>query len=87
MKDIKIYTTQFCGFCYRVKALISSKGIAFDEIDVSFDKEKREMMARLAGSTSVPQIFVDGYYLGDCEAVVSLDEEGKLDEKLGILNE
>ena len=71
-------------FCLRAKALIKGKGVEFEEIDVTFDIEKRREMANMSGSFSVPQVFVNESYLGDCEGIFSLDREGKLNQKLGI---
>ncbi len=71
-------------FCLRAKALIKGKGVEFEEIDVTFDIEKRREMANMSGSFSVPQVFVNESYLGDCEGIFALDREGKLNQKLGI---
>ena len=51
---------------------------------MTFDIEKRREMANMSGSFSVPQVFVNENYLGDCEGIFSLDGEGKLNQKLGI---
>lgn len=82
LSEIKIYTVKFCLYCLRAKDLLTSKGVSFEEIDVSHDNEKRVKMAELAGSYSVPQIFVDDRYIGDCDGVFMLDSEGVLDLKL-----
>ncbi len=84
MAEVEIYTTMFCPFCHRAKRLLKEKGIAFREVDVTFSPGKREEMTRRAGGrTSVPQIFVDGRHIGDCEELHALDREGRLDELLG----
>ena len=80
MARVEIYSSLLCGFSYRAKKLLESKGVAFEEIDVMLKPGRRaEMVERSGGRTSVPQIFVDGQHLGDCEALYALEAAGKLD--------
>ncbi|MAH83086.1 MAG: glutaredoxin 3 [Rhodospirillaceae bacterium TMED8] len=84
MPDIQIYTSPFCGFCSRAKSLLASKGVDFEEIDVTMNPGKRQEMAARAGANSVPQIFVDGNHIGDCQKIHDLDATGRLGSLLGI---
>ncbi|TNE34691.1 MAG: glutaredoxin 3 [Alphaproteobacteria bacterium] len=85
MKKVEIYTTMFCPFCARAKKLLKEKGIAYTEIDVTVDGAQRDEMTRRAkGAYTVPQIFVDGEHVGDCDYVHMLDGQGKLNHILGI---
>ena len=85
MPKIEIYTTQYCPYCIRAKALLQAKGVAFEEIAVDGNPELRRIMSERAGGRStVPQIFVDGAYLADCDGSYALDRQGLLDEKLGL---
>ncbi len=84
MADVVIYTTAFCPYCHRAKSLLKSKSVDFTEIDVTMNSSKRREMTSLSGSTSVPQIFVDGAHLGDCDAIHRFDHQGTLDQKLGL---
>ena len=85
MSKIEIYTSPFCGFCSRAKRLLHSKGIKFDEIDIfSALGARDEMLRRTGGRTSVPQIFADGIYVGDCDGIHMLEANGELEAKLGL---
>ena len=85
MAKIEIYTSPFCGFCLRAKALLQAKGADFEEIDVfSVAGARQQMMERSGGKTSVPQVFADDAYVGDCDGIHTLDAQGELDEKLGL---
>lgn len=85
MPQVTIYTSMFCPYCTRAKKLLKSKGVAFDEIDVTMSSSKRaEMTDKAGGRTSVPQIFVDGRHIGDCDGIHALDADGKLDPLLGL---
>ena len=83
MTEITIYTTEYCPYCHRAKALLTKKGAEFHEIDVTYDPAQRaEMTVKAHGRRTVPQIFVDGKYVGDCDAIHALDARGGLDPLL-----
>lgn len=81
MAKVTVYTTQWCPYCVRAKALLQHKGIAFEEIDVA-DDQLREAMIAASGRRTVPQIFIDGTPIGGFEELRALDEQGKLDRLL-----
>ena len=84
MKKVEIYTTMLCPFCSRAKSLLKKKGVQFKEIDVTTDlRGREEMRKRSGGAHTVPQIFVSGEHIGDCDYVHRLDAAGKLDQILG----
>ena len=83
MASVEIYTTPFCPYCHRAKALLEKKGVAFTEIDVMNTPGKRaEMQARAADRTSVPQIFIDGRHVGGSDDLAALERSGELDALL-----
>lgn len=85
MPKVEIYSTLFCPYCARAKSLLSRKGVAFENIDVMEEPERRdEMIRRANGRTTVPQIFIDGEHIGGSDELAALDRAGKLDAKLGI---
>jgi glutaredoxin 3 len=85
MKNIEIYTTNYCPFCEKAKSLLKKKNIKFSEIDVSNNIALREKMTMMAnGARSVPQIFADNNHIGDCDKIYKLDQEKKLDKLLGL---
>ena len=83
MARVEIYTTPWCPYCIAAKRLLATKGVAYEETDVSGDSDKRqEMMARAQGRYTVPQIFIDGTPIGGCDELHALDRTGKLDPML-----
>lgn len=85
MAEIEIYTSPWCPFCIAAKRLLDKKGLAYNEIDVTMKSAaRREMIERAGGSKKVPQIFVDGEHLGDCDDIMALEAEGELDVRLGL---
>ncbi len=82
---IEIYTTFMCPYCHRAKKLLESKGVEFDNYDVSMDSALRSKMTQRAnGRTSVPQIFIDDRHIGGSDDLAALDRDGKLDTLLGL---
>lgn len=83
MNKIVIYTTPICGYCVQAKRLLSRKGVAYEEIDVSRNPElRRTMIQDSGGRMTVPQIFVNGSHIGDCDEIYALERAGKLDALL-----
>lgn len=82
MAKVVIYTTSYCPFCTRAKNLLRSKGVAFQEIDVSDDDAKRQWLVKTTGMRTVPQIFVNEQALGGYDDIAELDRAGKLDALL-----
>jgi glutaredoxin 3 len=77
---VEIYSTQYCPYCVRAKALLKSKGVGFEEIDVTDDPELRARMVALAGGRrTVPQIFINGEIIGGCDELYALERSGELD--------
>lgn len=82
---VEIYTKAWCGYCFRAKRLLESKGVAFAEYDVTMGgRKKAEMMERKPDAFTVPQIFIDGRAIGGSDDLARLDREGKLDALLGL---
>ena len=82
---IEIYTKIYCGYCYRAKHLLESKGIEFTEYDITLGGPKRaEMLDRKPDAVTVPQIFIDDQGIGGSDELARLDREGKLDGLLGL---
>ncbi len=83
MPPVEIYTTRYCPYCYAAKALLTRKGVAFMEIDLGKERERRtEMIERANGRTTVPQIFVGDVHVGGCDDLHALENDGKLDALL-----
>jgi glutaredoxin 3 len=78
--NVEIYTKTFCGYCWRAKHLLESKGIAYREISVDFGGEARQqMIERANGRTTVPQIFIGDLHIGGCDELLALERSGELD--------
>lgn len=54
MKKIILYTTPTCVFCPMIKKVLDEKGVEYDEIDISEDKDALEEMNEKSGQMGVP---------------------------------
>ena len=82
MREIRIYTTRWCGYCVRAKALLDAKGIPYEEVALDDDPAFRQTLFDLTGGWSVPQILIDGTPIGGYTELWRLDRSGALDERL-----
>jgi glutaredoxin 3 len=77
---IQLYTTRWCGYCVRAKALLEGKGLEFEEISLDEDPAFRQYLFDLTGNWTVPQILIDGRPIGGYTELWRLDRAGALDE-------
>jgi glutaredoxin 3 len=83
VKHVRVYSTTFCPYCVRAKHLLKARGIAFEEIDVSGDHEKRSWLVEATGRRTVPQIFIGDEAIGGFDELHALDRSGELINKVG----
>lgn len=79
MPKVEIYTARYCPYCEEAKALLRRKGVAFEEIDIGGNWEKRdEMIGRAHGQVTLPQVFINGLHVGGAAELKELDRGGQL---------
>jgi glutaredoxin 3 len=82
-QPVTIYIRGWCSYCAAAKALLSKKGVAYDEIDIEAVAGARaQMIERANGRTSVPQIFIGQTHVGGYDDISALEREGRLDPLL-----
>ena len=83
MIRVTIYTTSYCPYCHAAKDLLESRGVAFEEIDVTGDHAERARLAERTGRRTVPQVFVGGEAIGGYDDLAALERDGRLGALLG----
>jgi glutaredoxin 3 len=79
MKDVIIYTTNYCPYCRQAEQFLSTKGVAFKNVDVTNDDAMREQLVELSGGRrTVPQIFIGGQPIGGYSDMMTLHQKGEL---------
>jgi glutaredoxin 3 len=79
---IQMYTTRWCGYCVRAKALLDSRQLPYEEINLDEDPAFRQTVHDLTGGWTVPQILIDGQPIGGYTELWRLDRDGRLDALL-----
>lgn len=79
---VLMYATLWCPYCQAARSLLTSKGVNFEEIDLTEQPEKRAEMQSRSGRTSVPQIFIGDKHIGGFDDMQALDRKGELDPLL-----
>ena len=79
MKHIEVYTTHNCPWCVRARALLESKGLDYEEINVASDTARVQDMIERSGRRTVPQVFIDGEAVGGFTELSALVQTGKPD--------
>ena len=81
-QPVVLYTTRFCPYCVRAKALLNSKDVAYQELAVDSDQGLRREMIQKSKRTSVPQIWIGDTHVGGCDELFQLERKGTLDNML-----
>ena len=83
MKDVTIYTTNYCPYCRQAEKFLSDKGVPFKQVDVTDDQAMREKLVEMSGGRrTVPQIFIGEEAIGGYSDMMALHQKGQLDPKL-----
>ena len=81
MPAVEIYVKTTCGYRWRAKHLLETKGVEYKEIVVDFGgPDKETMIQRANGRMTVPQIFIGERHIGGCDDLFALERAGRLDE-------
>ncbi len=81
---ITMYSTGWCPFCDRARALLERKNLTFSEVKVDEDDSQRKiMLERTGGRRTVPQIFIGDRHVGGYDDLYALDKAGELDKLTG----
>jgi glutaredoxin 3 len=85
--EIIMYATKICPFCNAALALLKKKGVSLDTVKkilIDEQPEQRQIMMDKTNKKTVPQIFINGVYVGGCDDLHALENAGKLDVLLTI---
>ena len=83
MKNVTVYMGPMCGYCDAAKRLLNKKNIPYKEINVALEEDKmEEMIKKSNGRRTIPQIFIENYYVGGYDELRALEIKGELDNLL-----
>ena len=73
-----------CGFSARTVAVLQSLGRPFAAVDILPDPRIRQELSTLSNWPTIPQLFIDGEFVGGCDIVLEMYQSGELQETLGL---
>lgn len=80
MTNVLMYTTAVCPYCVRAEQLLKRKGVQqIEKIRVDLQPDLRVEMMEKTGRRTVPQIYINGVYVGGYDDLAALDQAGGLD--------
>ena len=82
MTSVTVYSTTWCPWCDRAKALLNARGIAFEAINIDDQPDFRQRLMDLTGGYTVPQIVIGTEPIGGFQQLRALDASGELDKLL-----
>jgi glutaredoxin 3 len=81
MPHVTIYTKSTCPYCNSAKQLLKQKSVTFTEVPIKSAAEQADM-AKKAGRSTVPQIWIGTKHVGGCDDLYALERSGQLDKLL-----
>jgi glutaredoxin 3 len=82
MKPVTVYSTNMCPFCEAAKALLSKRGVAYEEINFAREPDSRDRLIEKTGGLTFPQILIGETNIGGFQELRAADQSGKLAELL-----
>jgi monothiol glutaredoxin len=73
-----------CGFSARTVAILQHVGMPFAAVNILPDPRIRQELSALSNWPTIPQLFVDGEFVGGCDIVTEMYESGELQSALGL---
>lgn len=81
MTRLKVYSTGICPICDKAKTLLTKWGIPYEEVRVDQDQTSlREFSQITNGARTVPQITIDGKWIGGFAELTELHMDDELDD-------
>ena len=80
---ITLYTTEPCGFCRQAKALLTSRGVSYDEVNLAKSPRGRANLVNRTGQMTFPQVLVGERAIGGFRELLEADRDGTLEDLLG----
>jgi monothiol glutaredoxin len=73
-----------CGFSARTVAALQALDAPFAAVDILPDPRIRQELSALSNWPTIPQLFVEGEFVGGCDIVTEMFETGELADALGV---
>lgn len=82
MKGTKLMP--MCGFSNNVVQILNRLGVPFETYNVLDDYEIRQAIKEYSQWPTIPQVFINGEFIGGSDVLIELYQNGQLQEKLEV---
>ncbi|MBE7383621.1 MAG: Grx4 family monothiol glutaredoxin [Leptolyngbya sp. SIO1E4] len=73
-----------CGFSNNVVQILNVLGVPFETFDVLADPEVRQGIKEYSNWPTIPQVYLNGEFLGGSDIMIELYQSGKLQETVEV---
>ncbi|BDI16629.1 glutaredoxin [Nostoc cf. commune SO-36] len=73
-----------CGFSNNVVQILNTLGVPFETVDVLSDPEIRQGIKEYSSWPTIPQVYINGEFLGGSDILIELYQKGELQEKVEV---
>lgn len=73
-----------CGFSNNVVQILNSMGVPYETIDVLADWEIRQGIKEYSNWPTIPQVYINGQFVGGSDIMIELYQKGELQEVLEV---
>jgi len=78
MKKVVIWTFKTCPFCVKAKNLLDRLGVNYEEVMIPFGDSRLKELEAKTGCGTLPQVFVEDQFIGDCSEIHDLHDRNEL---------
>jgi monothiol glutaredoxin len=73
-----------CGFSNNVVQILNTLGVPFDTFDVLSDYEIRQGIKEYSQWPTIPQVYIDGEFVGGSDILIEMYQKGELQQKVEV---
>ncbi|MCT7949951.1 Grx4 family monothiol glutaredoxin [Ancylothrix sp. C2] len=73
-----------CGFSNNVVQILNAMGVPYETIDVLADWEIRQGIKEFSNWPTIPQVYINGQFVGGSDILIELYQKGELQEVLEV---
>ncbi|HIK40252.1 Grx4 family monothiol glutaredoxin [Thermoleptolyngbya sichuanensis A183] len=73
-----------CGFSNNVVQILNSLGVPYETVDVLEDYEIRQGIKEYSSWPTIPQVYINGEFIGGSDVMIELYQQGELQQKVEV---
>ena len=73
-----------CGFSNNVVQILNTLGVPYQTVDVLEDYEIRQGIKEYSNWPTIPQVYIDGEFIGGSDIMIELYQKGELQQKVEV---